>query len=56
MAFDVFDPATLADLATYQDPHRDPTGIRWVWVNGGAVLEDGRFHPRPTGRVLAPPR
>jgi N-acyl-D-aspartate/D-glutamate deacylase len=52
----VFDPETVADLATYQDPHRYPAGIRWVWVNGGAVLEAGRFHPRPTGRVLAPAR
>jgi len=48
----VFDPATVADLATYQDPHRYPAGFRWVWVNGQAVLEDGRFHPRPAGRVL----
>ena len=52
----VFDPATVDDLATYQAPHRYPAGIRWVWVNGGAVLEAGRFHARPTGRVLAPAR
>jgi N-acyl-D-aspartate/D-glutamate deacylase len=50
----VFDPETVADLATYQAPHRYPAGIRWVWVNGGAVLEAGRFSPRPTGRVLTP--
>ena len=52
----VFDPRTVADLATYQAPHRYPAGIDWVWVNGGAVLEAGRFSPRPTGRVLAPAR
>ena len=52
----IFDPETVADLATYQAPHRYPAGIRWVWVNGGAVLEAGRFHARPTGRVLAPAR
>jgi len=50
----VFDPRTVADLATYQDPHRYPAGFRGVWVNGTAVLEDGAFHPRPAGRVLAP--
>lgn len=50
----VLDPETVADLATYRDPHRYPAGIHWVWVNGGAVLEDGRFHARPTGRVLTP--
>jgi N-acyl-D-amino-acid deacylase len=52
----VFDPETVADLATYQEPHRYPAGIRWVWVNGSAVLEAGRFHARPTGRILAPAR
>ncbi len=51
----VFEPATVADRATYQDPHRYPDGFRWVWINGDAVLEDGRFNARPTGRVLAPP-
>jgi N-acyl-D-aspartate/D-glutamate deacylase len=53
----VFDPRTVDDLATYQAPHRYPAGIHWVWINGGAVLEEGRFHARPTGRVLlSPPR
>jgi N-acyl-D-amino-acid deacylase len=50
----VFDPETVEDLATYQAPHRYPAGVRWVWVNGGAVLEAGRFSPRPMGRILAP--
>ena len=44
------------DLATYQAPHRYPAGFRWVWVTGSAVLDAGRFHARPTGRVLAPAR
>ena len=43
----VFDPETVDDLATYQAPHRYPAGIRGVWVNGRAVLEAGRFYPRP---------
>lgn len=46
----------MADLATYQDPHRYPAGFRWVLVNGGAVLEEGRFPARATGRVLSPAR
>lgn len=50
----VFDPQTVADLATYQDPHRYPAGFRWVWVNGQALLEEGRFHARPAGRILQP--
>ena len=52
----MFDPRTVEDLATYETPHRYPAGFRWVWVNGGAVLEAGRFFARPTGRVLAPAR
>jgi N-acyl-D-aspartate/D-glutamate deacylase len=52
----VLDPVTVADRATYRDPHRYPAGFRWVWVNGAAALEDGRFHARSTGRVLAPAR
>ena len=52
----VFDPRTVDDLATYQAPHRYPAGIRWVWVNGGAVLEAGRFHACPTGHALTSAR
>ena len=51
----ILDPGVVADTATYQTPHRDP-GISWVWVNGAAVLEDGRFDPHPAGRVLTLPR
>jgi N-acyl-D-amino-acid deacylase len=52
----VLDPATVADLATYRDSHRYPAGIRWVWVNGAAVVADGRFTAHGTGRVLTPAR
>ena len=52
----IFDPRTVAGLATYEVPHRYPAGIHWVWINGSAVLEAGRFSPRPTGRILAPAR
>ena len=37
----VFDPDTVTDNATYTDPHHLSTGIRDVFVNGGAVLRDG---------------
>jgi dihydroorotase/N-acyl-D-amino-acid deacylase len=37
----VFDPETVADNATYTDPHHLSTGIRDVFVNGTAVLRDG---------------
>ena len=37
----VFDPATVLDAATYDDPHRYPVGIEHVIVNGGLALEGG---------------
>ena len=43
-----FDPATIADRATYEKPTEMATGVRWVLVNGKVAVEDGK----PTG-VLA---
>jgi N-acyl-D-aspartate/D-glutamate deacylase len=37
----VFDPATVADRSTYQQPALTSTGFRHVLVNGAAVVEDG---------------
>jgi N-acyl-D-aspartate/D-glutamate deacylase len=50
----VFDPATVRDEATFADPHRYPTGIPYVIVNGAVVVDGHRMHPAGTGRVLAP--
>ena len=48
----VFDPATVADRATFQDPHQYPVGIDWVVVNGVVAVEAGRYLDRRPGRVL----
>lgn len=37
----VFDPATIADHATFEKPHQYATGVRDVFVNGVAVLRGG---------------
>ncbi len=44
----VLDPQTLIDRATYEKPFEHSQGVRWVFVNGKAAVEDGK----PTG-VLA---
>ena len=48
----LFDAQHIADQATYDSPHAYPTGIRWVLVNGQAVLHDGERRPDLPGRVL----
>src|SRR5438093_831903 len=50
----VFDPATVKDEATFADPHRYPTGISHVIVNGDVVVDSGRFRAAGSGRVLTP--
>ncbi|MGE3273753.1 MAG: amidohydrolase family protein [Vicinamibacterales bacterium] len=52
----VFDPASLRDTATYQDPHQLAVGIQWAVVNGQLVRADGRPTEALPGRVLAPRR
>jgi len=40
----VFDPATVADHATYASPRAPSTGMRHVLVAGTPLIEDGRLH------------
>jgi len=48
----VFDPATIADAATYAEPRRHPTGIRAVLVNGVVVGDNGRHTGARPGRAV----
>jgi N-acyl-D-aspartate/D-glutamate deacylase len=48
----LFDPATVRDLATYDDPKREPEGIAMVVVNGQVALEYGRHTGAGAGRML----
>lgn len=38
----MFDPETIQDLATFEDPKQYPKGISKVWVNGKITLEEGK--------------
>jgi N-acyl-D-aspartate/D-glutamate deacylase len=48
----VFEPARVADRATFEDPCQPPDGITCVVVNGEIVVENGRETPARPGRVL----
>ena len=53
----VFNPATVRDLATYEQPHQYPTGIEHVIVNGVPVLDPkGLTGARPGRPVYGPAR
>jgi N-acyl-D-amino-acid deacylase len=58
MAADVvcFDPGTVRDTATYEDPRRLPEGIPYVIVNGRVVIDDGRHTGELAGRALRRPQ
>jgi N-acyl-D-amino-acid deacylase len=51
----VFDPDSVADRATYQDPNQLSVGMRWVLVNGVPVIADGQMTGAHPGRVLRGP-
>ena len=48
----VFDPATIADRATFEKPHAYAVGVRHVFVNGVQVLKDGEHTGKTPGRAL----
>lgn len=48
----VFDPAAIIDTGTYREPKRYPAGIAHVFVNGVAVVRDGRHTGARPGRAL----
>ncbi len=51
----LFDPATIADHATFEKPHQYATGVKHVFVNGTQVLKDGEHTGATPGRVVRGP-
>ena len=50
----VFDPATIRDRATFEEPHQFAEGVHWVIVDGNITLDRGTLSERLVGQVLAP--
>lgn len=48
----IFDPATVADRATFEEPFAYPAGISVVVVNGAVALREGERPPAGSGRAL----
>ncbi len=48
----VFDPKTIADRATFEQPHQLAVGVKHVFVNGKQVLKDGEHTGAKPGRAL----
>jgi N-acyl-D-aspartate/D-glutamate deacylase len=51
----VFDPATIIDRSTYEDPAQISTGVSYVFVNGVPVVDNGRVTDALPGRALRGP-
>jgi N-acyl-D-amino-acid deacylase len=51
----VFDPATIRQNSTYERPNQLSTGVREVFVNGVAVVRDGRHTGAKPGRIMRGP-
>ena len=48
----VFDPTTVADRATFTQPHQLSTGVQHVWINGRRVLHNGEHTGALPGRIV----
>lgn len=51
----VFDPATIHDVATYENPNQFSVGMKYVLVNGVPVIDEGKMTGARPGQVLLGP-
>jgi dihydroorotase/N-acyl-D-amino-acid deacylase len=51
----IFDPNTIIDKATYEQPHQLSVGMKYVLVNGVPVVDDGKVTGAKPGRVVRGP-
>lgn len=48
----LIDPATITDIATFEDPHRLPVGVQDVWVNGVRAVAAGAHTGATPGQLI----
>jgi N-acyl-D-aspartate/D-glutamate deacylase len=48
----IFDPATVGDRSTFENPHQYSQGIDFVLINGKFVIENGKLTTELPGQVL----
>jgi N-acyl-D-aspartate/D-glutamate deacylase len=51
----VFDPATIHDVATYENPNQFSVGMKYVLVDGVPVIDEGKMTGARPGHVLLGP-
>jgi N-acyl-D-amino-acid deacylase len=51
----VFDPKTIIDRSTFEQPHQLSVGVQYVFVNGTMVVRDGKHTNAKPGRALRGP-
>ncbi len=51
----IFNPATVKDKSTFENPHQYPEGIQYVIVNGVITVDNGVFTSNRNGKVLYGP-
>jgi dihydroorotase/N-acyl-D-amino-acid deacylase len=51
----VFDPATVRDLATFENPNQLSQGMEYVLVNGVPVIDDAKMTGATPGKILRGP-
>lgn len=51
----IFDPDTITDRATFDQPHQLSVGMQYVFVNGTAVVREGKHTGAKSGRIVRGP-
>jgi N-acyl-D-amino-acid deacylase len=48
----IFDPDTIAERSTFQEPHQYPAGLPYVILNGQVVVDQGQYTGKLAGQVM----